>query len=362
MSTLTSPRSDRETPQQFVRSVSEIVRDLVTPRAALYWTDLLVSVALGQASFVVFLESASWAVKVPAFLIAGFALFRASLFLHEIQHFKPGTMRSFKFAWNVLVGIPFLTPSYTNDDHQGHHSNTRFGTDDDSEYAAFLKRPFATLAYYLSSIFWLPVFLVLRFMLLTPLAYVSPSLRRWIWLRASTQTWVNVEYKAELPDAADEPTWKLQEACCCVYCWVVIGLLTFGVLPWSWLANVYALSVFIITVNYLRGLSSHRFRSAGLPTTYLDQALDSTTIPGGLLTPLICPVGMRYHALHHVIPSLPYHNMRTAHYRLMQRLPADSAYHLTLRRSVWHSLGDLVRMIAEACRERRTSRDLHPAG
>jgi fatty acid desaturase len=131
----------------------------------------------------------------------------------------------------------------------------------------------------------------------------------------------------------------------------MIGLLVSGVLPWTWLANVYALSIFMISINYLRGLSSHRFRSVGEPANYRDQVLDSTTIPDGILTGLICPIGMRYHALHHVCPSMPYHNMGIAHRRLMARLPQNSAYHYTLRRSVWHALGDLAGTVHDAyCR------------
>lgn len=356
MATIDLPPVATETPQQFVRSVTGIVRDLLAPRPAIYWIDLIASVLVGQTALNVYMLTTNWFLAVPMFFVAAFALFRASLFLHEIQHFKPGAVPGFRLAWNILVGIPFLNPAYTNDDHQGHHSNTRFGTDDDSEYASFMKSPIETLTYYLTSIFWLPVYLVVRFMLLTPLAYVLPSVRQWLWARGSTQTWVNVNHVPHLPSAEEERSWKIQEAACCIYCWVMIGLLATGVLPWSWLANIYALSIFMITINYVRGLSSHRFRSVGEPASYRDQVLDSTTIPNGLLTALICPVGMRYHAIHHVCPSMPYHNMGIAHRRLMAQLPPDSAYHETLRRSVWHSLGDLAVTVKESIRRRRHAR------
>ena len=56
-----------------------------------------------------------------------------------------------------------------------------------------------------------------------------------------------------------------------------------------------------------------------------EQLLDSCTIspstlPGRMaaqvanaVRTLIAPVGLRYHALHHWIPSLPYHNLGRAH-------------------------------------------------
>jgi fatty acid desaturase len=41
---------------------------------------------------------------------------------------------------------------------------------------------------------------------------------------------------------------------------------------------------------------------------------------------LWAPVGLRYHALHHWIPSLPYHNLGRAHRLLASTLGADEPY------------------------------------
>jgi len=81
--------------------------------------------------------------------------------------------------------------------------------------------------------------------------------------------------------------------------------------------------------------------------TYLEQLLDSNTVPGHpILTELWAPLGMRYHALHHVVPSLPYHNMGIAHRRLMSTLPADSPY----RRTIRTGLVDAVRNVLDSIR------------
>src|SRR3546814_19469343 len=62
--------------------------------------------------------------------------------------------------------------------------------------------------------------------------------------------------------------------------------------------------------------------------TVTGQFLDSVNVPPpGLLPELWAPVGLRYHALHHLLPGVPYHSLAEAHRRLKDALPADSQYH-----------------------------------
>ena len=57
------------------------------------------------------------------------------------------------------------------------------------------------------------------------------------------------------------------------------------------------------------------------------QYLDSVNVPPpGLLPALWAPVGLRYHALHHLLPGVPYHNLGEAHRRLKRELGPDSIY------------------------------------
>lgn len=61
--------------------------------------------------------------------------------------------------------------------------------------------------------------------------------------------------------------------------------------------------------------------------TVTAQYLDSVNVPPpAMLSPLWAPVGLRYHALHHLLPSMPYHALGEAHRRLSAHLGAGSTY------------------------------------
>src|SRR6202012_2870775 len=91
-------------------------------------------------------------------------------------------------------------------------------------------------------------------------------------------------------------------------------------------------------------LAAHGYRNTGAPITFVEQIEDSNTVPGHpLLTELLFPVGLRYHSLHHLLPSLPYHALGVAHRRLMEQLPADSPYRGTIRGSFMDAARDVWR-------------------
>lgn len=78
--------------------------------------------------------------------------------------------------------------------------------------------------------------------------------------------------------------------------------------------------------------------------TVTAQYLDSVNVPPpGWIAPLWAPVGLRYHALHHLLPGLPYHNMGKAHARLTAGLPADCPYHTVSQRSFFAAVATLWR-------------------
>jgi fatty acid desaturase len=115
-----------------------------------------------------------------------------------------------------------------------------------------------------------------------------------------------------------------------------------GELHWKWLVCWYAVYTVILLVNRVRMLTAHHFALDGKPVSHLVQFADSVDTPAGWWAELWAPLGMRYHALHHLFPTLPFHSMRPAYDRLTARLPAGSFYHAATGRGLIPSLREIV--------------------
>src|SRR5579864_2677892 len=314
------------------RDVLEVVKDYLEPSPLMYWTDFLITIAVAYGALVFYVraEMFSWQ-QIVGYFITGFALYRAVVFTHEIQHFRNGTFRTFRVVWNLLCGIPLMVPSFLYDDHKNHHVNHSYGTPDDSEYFPLGVKPVYWVLLFLAFSFLLPVLGLVRFMFLAPLRWLVPPLRNRIWQKGSSLSNMNPNYRRELPTPAEARDALWQEIGCFGVAWAAVVLLIVGVLPWTVLPKWYAVYYFWTALNQVRTLGAHRYRNAGAPMTYAGQLMDTNTFPGWpLLTELWAPLGMRYHALHHPVPSMPYHEMGKAHRRLMKELPPDSPYRGTI--------------------------------
>jgi fatty acid desaturase len=252
-------------------------------------------------------------------------------------------VRGFRVAWNLLCGIPFLMPSFLYHTHVHHHVRRQYGTRDDGEYLPLATGPRWQIVAYLAQSLVIPAIAVVRFAFLTPLTWVSPAFRRFAHRHLSSMV-IDPRYVRPLPTSKQLQVWRLQEAGCLLYLLTLGVLLLTQVLPWTWIIHAYATGVAVILLNAVRTLGAHRYAHTGEEMSFVEQLLDSYTFPSNpFFNELWAPVGLRFHALHHVFPSLPYHSLGKAHRRLMRHLPADSPYRKTVARGLWPVLGILWR-------------------
>jgi len=328
-----------------IPQLRQALDDLFTPSPVRYWLDFLASALCFYGGFaLVVLAPLALPLKLAAFAVSALGLYRAALFIHELAHFPPGRMRAFRIAWNFCCGFPILMPDFLYESHVDHHRRTAYGTADDGEYLPWGRpgsRP-AILMFVASSLLALPTGVV-RFGVLGPLSWPSPNLRRWVAVHASSLA-VDINYRRMLPTLAQDRRWRRREAMVFIYlCAVLAGLLT-GLVPTGWVLLLYLTASTSLLLNSLRTLAAHRYRSAGTPLTVTEQLLDSLNYPRqAWLNELWAPVGLRFHAVHHLFPGIPYHNLAAAHARLLRLLPSDSLYSRTEGRSLVSSLRELWR-------------------
>jgi fatty acid desaturase len=326
-----------------LRDARRVVSDLFEPRPLVYWADFLVSLAVGEACFLLVRRVVSLPLVALLYVASVLAIYRAALFIHELAHLRAKSLRWFHVAWNVLYGVPFLVPSFLYTTHWSHHVRKNYATEADGEYLPLASGPAGNIFWYLSQSFFIPFLAIIRFLVLTPLAWCSAGLRRWVRQRASSMI-IDPSYVRPLPTRVELRGWRLQEAAVFVYLVAVAGLLVAGRLPLAFLVQAYATAVGVIMLNAVRTLAAHRYLYGGEEVTFLEQLLDSLNYPNWpLVSGLWAPVGLRFHALHHLFPSLPYHALAEAHRRLMAELPPDSPYRQTVSPGLWWSLRTLWR-------------------
>ncbi len=314
-----------------VKKARQIVSDLFDHKPIVYWTDFILSVCIGYIFAILYFKSPLFSVRqLICFLIAGFALFRTGSFIHEIVHMSGNTMRNFRIAWNLVAGIPMLMPSFFYENHSDHHSANHYGTGQDGEYLPLGSGTWHELVrFYLQAVL-LPAAVFVRFLIVTPISFLHPQLRRWVLEHASSFV-INLRYRRRISPAAPLAAVAALEWACCLRAWAVVYATWMGFVPWYQIFLLYALGIMTLGLNYVRNLVAHHYASDGRPISHIEQLGDSVNIEGvPLLTELFFPLSLRYHALHHLFPTLPYHNLAVAHQRLMCQLPRDSLYHQTV--------------------------------
>jgi fatty acid desaturase len=308
-----------------LRAAVELNRDLAAARPGIYWPDMLVSAALGYAGLTGAILLGNPLLALGSGLVAALALYRALLFIHELTHIHRNALPGFRLAWNLLVGIPLLTPSLTYENvHTLHHARTRYGTAEDPEYLPLaLMKPWS-LPLFIVMAALLPVGLLLRSALLVPLGAVIPPLRRLVWERASSLS-INPAFRRRPAEGEFARMVFWQELGASVW---ALSLLSAS-WAWGWRPLAIGLAVVAATavLNQLRTLVAHLWQNEGAAMTVTAQYLDSVNVPPpGPIAELWAPVGLRYHALHHLLPSVPYHAYPEAHRRLTATFGNGATY------------------------------------
>ena len=316
-----------------LKAAASLTRDLNAPKDAIYWADMLGSALLGYAGLLAaMLVRPTW-FAVGCGIVAVLALYRAGSFIHELTHIKKGAVKGFRFTWNLIVGVPLLVPSFMYEGvHNQHHAKRYYGTVDDPEYLPLaLMHPW-TLPLFLMVAALAPIGMLIRFGILAPLSLLSPRLRSVVVGRYSGLQ-INPKFVRPKPEGEFARDWAWQEAACSLWAIALLTMVATGIIALRDFLIFLAASAGVMFLNQVRTLVAHLWENGGEPMSVTAQFLDSVNVPPPATLPALwAPVGLRYHALHHLLPGVPYHNLAEAHRRLCRELDEASVYHESTHR------------------------------
>lgn len=326
--TADAPRARVADDVALLKAAAELTREYSQASPRIYWTDFLLSVLVGYAALVAAVLSGSMAATLGFAAVAVLGLYRAESFIHEITHMKHSALPGFRSAWNALIGVPLMVPSFMYEGvHNLHHAKTRYGTVDDPEYLPLaLMKPW-TLPAFIVVAALAPFGLIVRFAVLAPLSLLSPKLRDIVVARYSGLV-INPHFRRRPPEGEARALWTKLEIATSVWALTFVALAASGVLPLRTVLVILGVASAVAVLNQVRTLVAHLWENEGEAMTVTAQYLDSVNVPPPALLPALwAPVGLRYHALHHLLPSVPYHNLGIAHRKLCAALDQSSPYH-----------------------------------
>ena len=312
-----------------IKLAATVARELAAYKPALYWADTLASAVLGWGALaaLILLPGLGWGAMAALAGVAVLALYRLGSFIHEITHMKDDSVPGYRLGWNLVAGIPLMIPSFMYEGvHNLHHARNRYGTVRDPEYMALALKPKISLPLFAAVAALGPIALIIRWALLAPLSLLPP-VRLFVRARFSALS-INPQFRRDPPAGPAVARWNVMEVATSLFVITMLAAVATGFIPLRafgiWLAVLSASMV----INQVRTLAAHLWENDGSVMSITGQFLDSVNVPPPALLPeLWAPVGLRYHALHHLLPSLPYHALPAAHRRLLAELPADAAYH-----------------------------------
>lgn len=294
-----------------------------------YWADFLGSWSLFVAGMAAWLF-APLAWSIVGLVIGVLAAYRCGSFMHEIVHFnrRSKAEMAFKTGWNMLFGIIILSPSRLYDAHLEHHMPKSFATIEDPEYVPITNRSFFGLAFFVFHHVLGPITMVAVRMLLNPIIWLFPALGAKLMQGKGTSLVINWDYiPTDKTKATKFDHFAIVASTLLLYAY--LGAIISGLVPLIIVAKILALIIISMVLNGVRTLVAHRYINYDRQSVSREQQLlDSVNLTGNaFIGGLLAPVGLRYHALHHLVQTLPYHSLEAAHKKLAAQLPEDDSYH-----------------------------------
>lgn len=312
---LEAPETDSQTsPARGPQNGIEI-DDLKEISRLTYFLDFVISASIFYASFVYGGMQSNWLIKIPLYVVSVLSVYRMSVFSHEIVHMG-NRFPTFVVLWNLICAPVILYTSAFFRSHIDHHRSDSYGSDKDPEYVKFWENGYVSKLYLgLSPL--VPFMEFFKRAVLIPASWLIPAYRK---KRAEKESLASIHgnYIATPHIRPASGFEKFMEVLITIECLAILGFAIYDSTCVPWIVKWLSILGCGILINSARTLYAHRYTIAKSPVPLAEQFDDSITLDlHPVLAFLVAPVGLKYHAIHHLFPYLPYHSLGKAHRRLL---------------------------------------------
>ena len=308
-----------------VTELTHLIAHLKNPSPTIYWIDYLSSSTLGALCLFFSIHTDDFLASAAMLLVSIFSFYRALGFIHEIVHQKNQQfMRFFVPVWNIFTGSLFFLPSPYYLCHLKHHSSGDYGTVRDPQYPNFVENRPPPMVFFIFISVVPPVFFCIRSLIIAPASILVAKLRPFVikYLSSFAEPGYAADYRS------DEKNQILTYEMLHFLIWLGIGFSIYsGIVGIEWLKTWLVILFGVYALNGFRILGEHKYDYgfSGTRLTRDEMFFDSYNYTS-IFNELIYTTGLRYHALHHLMPSIPYHNLPKAHKIIQKKFGSDSPY------------------------------------
>ncbi len=307
------------------KEIKELLADYKDPIAWIYWTDYLVFVALGFSTLIYSVLLTNPWLSMLSLLISLLSFYRALGFIHETVHQKNRRfMKRFVPVWNIFSGSLFFVITFYYQCHLHHHSRLHYGTPSDPQYANFIERKPPVLFFLVVQSVLAPVFFAVRALIIAPLSLLVPSTRPFVLRYLSSFAQPGYEARYSRKDERQIARYEIAH----LLIWAGIFLAFYlGYIDHRLVLHWLFLLFGVFALNSFRILGEHKYDYGNMDQRRSPQEVffDSYNYTP-LISELLYTTGLRYHALHHLVASIPYHNLPKAHRAIVDKMGSGSAY------------------------------------
>lgn len=292
-----------------------VIDDLKDISKLTYLFDFLLSASVFYAAFLYSGISSNLLVKCALYVVAVLSVYRMSVFSHEIVHMG-NRFPLFVVLWNVICAPAILYSSAFFRSHIDHHRSDSYGSEKDPEYARFWDTSYMSKLYLGFS----PLVPFLEFFkraILIPVSWVIPGYRKKMKSKEVLAS-IHGNYEATPHIRPASKFENFIDFMITIECVAILALAIYDQQYVSWIIKWLSVLGLGILINSARTLHAHLYTISKTPVPLAEQFDDSITLnlhPAAAF--LVAPVGLKYHAIHHLFPFLPYHSLGKAHKRLL---------------------------------------------